>query len=121
MVSQFFFNGHKWVPPSTTFKEYIKLFGEGKQISRFSPFHLPYITDNNGEIIVNYIGKFESLAESMEHVYSKIGESYQELPHENKSKRKDYRSYYDIESIEIVEKLFKKEIALFNYTFEGEK
>lgn len=119
MVSQFFFNGHKWVEPGTTFKEYIQLFAKGKQISRYSPFHLPYITDDKGEIIVDYIGKFESLNESMKHVYNKINIPYQILPHENKSQRKDYRSYYDSESIEIVSQLFQEEIKIFNYTFEG--
>jgi len=118
MVSQYFYNAFNWVPKNTSFKEYIKRFGNGEQITRFSPFHLPYITDENGEIIVDYIGRFEALDETMRVVSKAIGSEYLALPHMNKTTRnKDYTEYYDDESREIIEQLFKTEIALFNYEF----
>ena len=117
MVSQYFFNAHKWVPENTTFKQYIELFGAGRQISRFTPLHLPYIVDDEDNILVDYIGKFEALDDSMNHVCQKIGTSYHGMPHLNRSKRGDYRKYYDEESVEIVRKMFKKEIEMFDYKF----
>lgn len=118
MVSQYEFNAHKWTSPGTTFAEYIRYFGSGGQVSRFSPFHLPYMTDENDEIIVDYVGRFEALEETMRHVCEVIGRSYRPLPHENRSIRKDYRFYYDDESAQIVERMFKEEIELFGYRFD---
>jgi len=57
----------------------------------------------------------------MKYVYEKIKLPYKKLPHENQSKHKDYRQYYDTESIEIIAKKFQKEIELFNYTFDGKR
>jgi len=39
------------------------------------------------------------------------------LPHLNKTKKKNYRKYYDRESKAIVEKWFKGDIERFSYTF----
>lgn len=118
MVSQYSFNAHKWVPEGTTFAEYIRLFAAGERISRYSPFHLPCITDAEGAIAVDYIGRFEALEDSMRHVYEQLGLPYRKLPHENRSNRKDYRLYYDDESAQIVGRLFKDEIELFGYGFD---
>ena len=85
MVSQYFYNAFNWVPENTSFKDYIKAFGSGQQITRFSPFHLPYITNHNGEIMVDYIGRFEALDETMQVVAKSIGIPYQALPHKNKT------------------------------------
>jgi len=118
MVSQYFYNAFNWVPKGSSFKDYIKVFGEGKQITRFSPYHLPYISDENNKIIVDYIGRFEELEKTMRVVSKETGIPYQPLPHKNKTKRnRDYTQYYDDETREIIARLFKKEIELFDYEF----
>ena len=119
MVSQYFFNGHKWTPEGTSFKEYIRMFGNGTQVSTFSPFHLPYISDINGNIIVDYIGYFEKLQESFDIVCHEVGLPIVKLPHHKKSKHQDYRELYDDESKDIVFRRFKKEIEMFGYQFNG--
>ncbi len=122
MVSQYFYNAFNWVPKGSSFKDYIKVFGEGKQITRFSPYHLPYITDEKNKIIVDYIGRFEELEKTMRVVSKESGIPYQPLPHKNKTKRnRDYTHYYDDETREIIARLFKEEIELFDYEFGREK
>ena len=73
-----------------------------------------------GEIWVDYIGKFENLNEDWIKVCKKIGID-EKLPHTNKNPikpKRDYKEYYDYKTIEIVRSKFKRDIELFNYTFE---
>ena len=117
MVSQYFFNAHKWNPENTSFKEYIKKFGKGERISKYSPFHFSYIMDANEQIIVDYIGRFEKLQDSFNHVCKQVDLNITKLPHYKKSTHGCYRDYYDEESRRIVAKMFEKEIDYFEYKF----
>ena len=117
MVSQYHFNAEKFVPEGTTFREYIRLFGEGRQISSYSPFHLPYIKNEYDEIKVNYIGRFEKLQESFNSICNEVCIEASLLPHEKKSGRTNYKDYYDEESRKIVGKMFEEEISCFEYTY----
>ncbi len=72
----------------------------------------------NGEMGMDYIGKLETLDESLAFVGEKIGLSFAELPHINQVKRRDYRSYYDDALIEQVAKKWERDIKAFDYQFE---
>ena len=78
-----------------------------------------YITDNNDELIVDYIGKYENIDSDMQSISEKIGVKYSYIPNlnVNTSKDKDYRKYYDVYSIDFVKKYFEKDLDYFNYTF----
>jgi chondroitin 4-sulfotransferase 11 len=78
---------------------------------------LDYITDNNGNILVDFIGRFESLNEDYNKVMEKIGITNLPLPHINKSTSGEYKYFYTESDIEKVYKLYKKDIKYFNYTF----
>jgi hypothetical protein len=76
-----------------------------------------FITDDNGEIIVDFIGKFENLNSDFQKIGKHIDLSL-ELPHLNQSKRKkDYRSYYNKRNKELIAKYFEEDIDLFEYSF----
>jgi hypothetical protein len=77
-----------------------------------------WVTNENGNIIVNYIGKFEEIQSSWDHIAQKLNRERTQLPHIKKSSRKDYRTYYNDDSIEIIEKSFELDIKNFGYTFE---
>ena len=117
MVSQYHFNAKKWVPECTTFREYIRLFGGGRQISRYSPLHFPYLKNKHGEISVDYVGKFENLQGSFNHICKESGLNIMSLPHEKKPGRIHYRDYYDEESKNIVGNMFEEEIDYFKYKY----
>lgn len=75
----------------------------------------------NGELGCDYVGKLETLDESLEVVAKHTGLSFKELPHINQVKRRDYRSYFDDELSERVEQLWKEDIKVFNYDFENKQ
>lgn len=118
MVSQYYYNAHNWVKEGTSFEQYIRIFGDGEKITRFPPFHLPYITNTSNAIIVDYIGRFEDLERSLITISAELKIPYQTLPHKNKSNRKrEYTDYYNQDTKNIIAHLFAEEIELFSYSF----
>lgn len=78
---------------------------------------LDWIADVDGSILVNFVGRFESLHADFRTVCEQIG-SRASLPHLKQSERGDYRRYYDDESAAIVGNHFEKDVAAFGYSFE---
>ena len=73
----------------------------------------------NGKYDFKYI-RFENLEEDLSNVLKdlNIKEDQVILPHYKKMNRSNYREYYkNQESIDIISKIYKKEIELFNYNF----
>ena len=78
---------------------------------------LDWITDKDGKIVVDFIGRFENLEEDFKKVCEIIGIK-EELPHSNKTDHKNYMEYYHYEETKkIVDKLYEKDIKVFNYEF----
>ena len=67
---------------------------------------------------VDYIMRFENLAEDFRTVCGKVGISAATLPRYNRSNREHYSKYYDDELRELVRTQFAAEIERFGYTFE---
>ena len=117
MVSQYYFNHTKWVKPDTSFSQYIKKMGAGIKITAYEYLHLPYLQDKDKTVLVDFIGRFESLQEDFNAVCDKIETPRLNLRHVNKSNHKHYTEYYDDETREIVADKFKEDIDHFGYKF----
>jgi len=78
---------------------------------------LDYITDSNGSIIVDFIGRFENIDEDTATVFKALGLDNVRLPHKNISKHKDYRSYYTEETKNLVSQRYARDIDFFGYEF----
>ena len=81
-----------------------------------------YLRLDNGEedpfANVDYIMRFESLAEDFRTVCGTLGISPATLPRYNRSTREHYSKYYDDELRKLVRKRFALEIERFGYAFE---
>ena len=75
-----------------------------------------FITNEKGEIIVSYVAKFEKFEKEFEFIAKKLNLK-PNIKKLNKSIRKNYQSYYNDKSIEIISSLRKDDIEMFNYKF----
>lgn len=76
------------------------------------------ITDYDGKLIVDFIGRYETLAEDFDRVSQMLNLNVS-LPHLNSSSHRDYRTYYNDRTKKLVEDYFQEDIELFGYTFDG--
>jgi hypothetical protein len=89
-----------------------------------------FVTDKNGELLVDFIGKIENLEDDFATVCRTIGLPDIRLPWLNSREgwkvdkqaldRKDplyYRSYFTAETRELVRKRYQKDIEMFGYDF----
>jgi hypothetical protein len=105
-----------------------------------------FIYNDDGECLVDYVGRFELLSAAMDHVGRSVGLGNVSIVRTNKSsikfqpqgggirdlyrhavfkvvkkrsaKRHDYRAYYDEESVLQVAKIYKRDIEAFDYRFD---
>lgn len=81
-----------------------------------------YLIDLHGKLIVDFVGRYEHLAENYLEVCERIGIKPPKLLHkrEAKDRDKDYRSYYDADTAERVARYFEPDISRFDYQFDPE-
>lgn len=83
----------------------------------FQEQHL-FLSDEEGNFPLDFIGRFENLEEDFKKVCSRLGIE-RDLDNKNSSNRKrDYKSYYSAETRAIVAKVYEKDIQMFNYAFD---
>ena len=86
-------------------------------INHFCSNQLGWISDNDGNLLVDYVGKFENIDADFKEVCDRINKPFY-LPHVNKSKHKHFTEYYSSQTRDIISKIFAKDIEKFNYTFD---
>jgi chondroitin 4-sulfotransferase 11 len=98
-----------------TFDEFVTkaTTGPGERTTRNQ---LDYLTDDRGEVIVDFIGRYEALHQDFARVQERLGLPVA-LPHVNRSVHGDYRAYYSDETRDIVARRFAGDIRFFGYDF----
>lgn len=90
-----------------------------------------FVYSRDGELLVDYLGRFEDLQDGFDLACERIGVPPTKLQHINKSQSSgrvhgikeirsfsQYQEYYDKESIDCVAHLYRKDIESFKYEFE---
>lgn len=76
-----------------------------------------WIADHQGEIPMDFIGRFEDLNKDFNMLANTLQLPDKELPRLNIGKGSHYSEAYDEEMKNIVARIYKDEIALFNFKF----
>lgn len=104
---------------SMSFKKFLRAISS-LDPSEYDPHCLPqyiWVCDNNKNIVVDFIGKFESLKSDFDYVLVKNNLPILTLPHLNKTSFKE--EVYDEETIELAKQVYgvQEDMEIFNYSF----
>lgn len=95
-----------------TFEDYIKNHLQKEESYEF------WYKDETGTILLDFIGKVETLQHDFDSICKKIGISQQKIQCKNATKHEHYSKYYTNETKQIVAEKYANEIDYFNYRFE---
>jgi hypothetical protein len=115
VVSLYFYhqqNRDKYPLAQEEFQVWLRAGGTGSVKRLMSDF----ICDDDGNVIVDFVGRFENLERDFQTICSSIGID-PELPHLNRTSHRNYRCYYTDETKEIVRGWARKDIEMFGYEF----
>jgi hypothetical protein len=79
-----------------------------------------YLVDLRGELLVDFVGRYERLESDFRAVCARIGIAQRALPHRRRAadRGSDYRGYYSDETAELVARHFARDIELLGYEFD---
>jgi len=108
---------------SSNFEEFIKICtaeieSEEGTLYSFAYNQLDYLVDPSGNLLVDFIGRFENFSEDLRTFAARAGIELARIPHANVSAHRHYSSYYTSELERIVRERFARDIEYFGYDFE---
>ena len=108
---------------SSSFKEFIYNCTDEVKVAdgvyySFAYNQLDYVTDENGHLLVDFIGRLETFERDIREVLGRIGIELKTVPHKNRSTHRHYSTFYTPETEMIVRERFKKDIEYFGYEFQ---
>jgi len=108
---------------SSTFEEFIYNCTDEVEIKKgvhysFAYNQLDYVTDEHGNLLVDFIGRLENFDEDLPKVFGRIGIELETIPRKNPSDHRHYSTFYTPDTEMIVRERFKRDIEYFGYEFE---
>jgi chondroitin 4-sulfotransferase 11 len=108
---------------SSTFEEFIYNCTDEVEIKEgvhysFAYNQLDYVTDEQGNLLVDFIGRLENFDKDVQEVFRRIGYELETVPHKNRSGHRHYSTFYTPETELIVRERFERDIQYFGYEFE---
>jgi hypothetical protein len=119
LVSEYYYD-RKWnkKTKSLNFKEFVLYIAEQQRKEKLFAHYKPqfdFVTDENGDRMVDFIGKYENLNEDWERIRRLTGFEFSYLPRINQSNHGPFRDYYDRETISIVNEIYTMDFGFFGY------
>jgi hypothetical protein len=112
---------HQRVAGMASFEDYLEwVVRTDKPFARgATKWQKDMLTDEAGQLIVDFVGRYETLAQDFAAICETLGLSAS-LPRLNESRQnRDYQAYYHARTRSLVEEHFADDIALFGYHFTG--
>lgn len=78
---------------------------------------IDYLVDENGEVIVDLIGRFENFQQNFDEVTKRLGRKNARLPQVNSSRHGVYMDYYTPAMAEVVGRHYARDLKTFGYRF----
>ena len=102
------------------FDEFVdhEIFTGIEYVARWTQFE--YLTDDDGKVLVDFVGRYEKFAEDFYEVIGRIGVPLMLIPKRNVTKDKvhdSYREVYSPTSRHLVERKYKRDLEYFGYEF----
>lgn len=112
--NSFFWEKKFW--PEMSFQDFVKSvlqINDRRANPHFRSQHT-FLTDSDGEIILDYVGKMENLSKEFDKVMEKIWTEGMSLPHKNKTtKKKTWQDYYTKDLAKKVYQRYKRDFELW--------
>jgi hypothetical protein len=96
-----------------SFERYLELISRREHV-QWTPQHR-FIFDGEGRLLVDYVGRFESLERDAAGVFERIGVGGA-LPHAHATERLSTATYYNRCTIERVAQIYAQDIEVFGYS-----
>src|SRR3989339_560859 len=74
-----------------------------------------FVCSENGEVLVDFIGRYENIQNDFEKICKTIGIEKIKLPHTNISNHKPFMDYYNEKTKKMVYDAFGEDFKMFNY------
>ncbi|MCO8125280.1 sulfotransferase family protein [Stieleria sp. TO1_6] len=98
------------------FADYIRWRCDGNTLAQRE-----LVCSPSGELLVDFLGRFENLNQDFDQICQRIGITAR-LPTLNVSKQaRDFRQFYDDQTVELVRQAYQDDIRYFGYEFESGK
>ena len=106
-------------PAGMEFSEFVREVGRTPDTKANRHFRSQYtfLTDRNGALLPDFIGRYESLSEDFARIMERIGAPQAALPHIRRSDSTEYRDYYTTALVDIVAERYRTDTELFGYSF----
>jgi len=125
MIRQFNQNYRLWNyvrAESSDFASFVKnctdvIYESPFERKSFTFNQIEYLTDESGNLLVDFIGRFESLEDDFKKMCERAGLPEITLGKFNSSKHDTYRQYYTDETRDIISARFKRDLEEFDYAF----
>lgn len=106
--------------PEMSFDEFLAVISEipDEHAERHFRSQHTYLCGHDGELLPNYLAKFENLSEELDHIFGKMGVERPQLPHLISSGTgNDYRKYFSEEGKQLVYARYARDLELLGYNF----
>lgn len=105
-----------------SFADFVSAFAEepSKYLQiRYFREQWPYLLDAKGDCPLDFLGRFENFDSDLDTALKQIGIRRFLVRHRKKTKRDDYRTYYNDDTRSLIADIYARDIAEFGYDFDA--